>query len=375
MHPNRCRDEFTARPFRSVHPNFRGANMPDIDSIIQNISTIYQLIASNTWSATLSVVGLLLLLIAIYAAYRAISSKPEDTPTYLRAFLFVSLIGGIIFSAAGPSIALFYVSEGPIATISPEHAFDKLKDNERVYWVIRLIPFNPQKAPQLAIGNLSSLGPKEQQYSFVAPYEELRGYSVERAVQMTGGTYHLGDHVSAIIFQLDPHQVYPANARGLLQVVQNVENNLDDDAHQKYLLKKTDILKDEDIRDFNNVSLYTWRWDNYRARYQRYCEAAHKFRCDTEYSAQKLIGGLYKDWHPIGAAQEEQEDPCQTAANDFCKITDWNELKKQIMPHFGSRVFLIGNLELSEIGNRYLIEFENPSYQVIPDIGFRRPRS
>jgi hypothetical protein len=359
---------------RYVHPNLLGAAMPDIGSILQNISTIYQLIASNTWSATLSVVGILLLLIAVYAAYRAISSKPEDTPTYVWIFLFVSLIGGMIFSAAGPSIALFYVSEGPIPTVSRESAFDKLKDNERVYWLIRLIPFNPQKESQLAIGNLSSLGPKEQQYSFVAPYEELRGYSVERAVQMIGGVYHLKDHVSAIIFQLDPHQVYPANARGLLQVVLDVEENLDDSKPHKYLLKKTDVLKDDDVHDFTNLSLYTWRWNNYTSRYPRYCEAAHKFRCDMDYSARKFIGGLYKDWHPIGLAQEEQQDPCHTSSSDYCQKTDWDALKKELLPHFGSRVFLIRNLELSAIGDRYLIEFENPSYQVIPDIGFRRPR-
>ena len=334
--------------------------MSDISAIVQNLATIYQLIAANTWAATLSVVGFILLLTSIFASYRAISSKPEETPGYLRVFLFVSLIGGIVFSAAGPAIALFYVSEGPITTVSLESAFDKLKDNERAYWLIRLIPFNPQSAPQLAIGKLTNLGQKEQQYTFVAPYEELRGYSVERAIQMTGGTYHQGDHVSAIIFQLEPHQVYPANARGLLQVILDVENSLVDSKDHKFLLKDTDVLKEGDnIRDLSNISIYSWRWDNYRARYKQYCKAAHEFRCNKAYSARELIGGLYKDWHPIGLAQEEQKDPCEASADDFCQKSDWSEFRKEVLPHFGSRVFLIKNLELSAIGNRYLIEFEN----------------
>jgi hypothetical protein len=121
-------------------------------------------------------VGIVLLILAGFLAYSAIKLKPEETSTLLRVSLFSSLVGGMIFSAAGPALALFWVSQSPIPKVPLEKAFDYLETNEKVAWLIRLIPFDQQTDPELAVGRLVRLGPLKQQYSFVAPYEELAGY-------------------------------------------------------------------------------------------------------------------------------------------------------------------------------------------------------
>jgi hypothetical protein len=344
--------------------------MSEFTDVVGSIGTIFRLIADNTASATLSVIGIVLLIIAIMLAVKAVRSKPEEMPAYLKAILFVSLIGGMVFSAVGPAIALFYASSS-IQTVSLEKAFDNLENNERVNWLIRLIPFDPVEKPELGIGQLSSLGPKNQRYTFVASYEELRGYPVSQAVRMIGGNYVTGNHVSGIIFQLGSRQLYPANARGLLQVIREVEEHIESPADQLLLRGKPNVLNSDEVRDLNNIAIYSWRWQNYRARYAHYCELAHQFRCNSQYAARSFIGGVEKDWHPVGLAQDEQEDPCLESAANYCKSADWKDLKKTLLPHFGSRAFLIQNLNLNNIGDRYLIEFGNPAGQVIPDTGYR----
>jgi hypothetical protein len=255
----------------------------------------------------------------------------------------------MIFGATGPSIALFSTAQGPISRVPVAKAFKNLKENAEIFWLIRLIPFDPRSTPQLAVSALARLGPVEQKYTFVAPYEELRGYPVDRAVLMTGGHFRHGDHVSAVIFQVGENTIYPANARGLLQVVWGLEQQLRTENRPHFLLRNTSRLESDDYNNLSNISIYSWRWDNYKDRYPRYCKAAHEFRCNNRYTARELIGGLYKDWHPFGLAQEEQNDPCSMTAEAYCSKTDWEEQKPELLRHFGSRVFLIQNYSLSEL--------------------------
>jgi len=346
--------------------------MKELNDVLTAIKTIFELVTNTSATATLSAVGLILLIIAIVLAYQTIKKKPEETPGLLRAALFVSLIGGMLFSAAGPGLALFWVSQSPIAKISASKAFDNLEKNERVHWLVRLIPFDPKKHPELAIGRLNRLGPPEQRYTFVAPYEELVGYNVDSAIQMTGGTYVSGQRVSAIIFPVAGHQIYPANARGLLQIIRKVEQ-ISELKIEKPLLKGAQTLSADDMADLENVdALAYWRWENYKARFPRYCELAQKFRCNPSYSARRYIGGLNIDWHPLGLAQKDAgTDSCQIPPQTYCSISDWSAARGLLLKNFGSRAFLIENLELNEISNRVLIDFVNPPHQVIPDIGFR----
>jgi hypothetical protein len=82
----------------------------DINEFITALGKIFELVGSSTATVILSVAGLLLFFIAGGLAYLAIT-KPEKMLRPLPAILFTSLIGGMIFSAAGPGLALFWVSQ------------------------------------------------------------------------------------------------------------------------------------------------------------------------------------------------------------------------------------------------------------------------
>jgi hypothetical protein len=295
------------------------------------------------------------------------------------------LIGGVLFCASGPLFALLNLSKFPIQRISPAKAFDNLETNERVTWLLRLIPFDPDSQPDLAIGKLKQIGPPEQQYTFVASDDELGGYRVDQAVRMTGLPYSSGQRVSAIIFPVPRPPIsrtsalFPANARGLLQVIQNIEANTQNHI-QNSLFTGTDTLKDDeavDLRNFN--ALNYWRWDNYFKFYPRYCQIAHDFECGLTYSAHDHLSGPNTDWHPLGLAQiGTQRDACDIPAADYCKVSDpssaknsWKSMEPALLNNFGSRVFLIQNLTIDSIKSRVLIDFGEPEKQYIPNMSLR----
>jgi hypothetical protein len=96
--------------------------------------------------------------------------------------------------------------------------------NSRVDWLIRLIPYNPISEPDLAVSRLQMLGQPKLLYTFVAPYNELRGYNVLQAVRMIGGNIKPRQNVSAIIFERTT-DIIPANAKGLLQIVHDIQKD------------------------------------------------------------------------------------------------------------------------------------------------------
>jgi hypothetical protein len=347
----------------------------DLKSLVDGLGNLFQLIANSSAGATLSVVGFILLLCGVAISRLALKSSPRSTPTWVKLGLFGCLIGGVLFSSLGPTIALLQLSSYAILKVSTDKAFDNLGTNERVYWLIRLIPYDPHNNPELAIGRLKQLGPPNQAYTFVAAYDELVGYGVDDAIRMIGGTYNTEQRVSAIIFPRAPWDIYPANARGLLQIIQQIENGPTNKI-DKRLLKDTDTLKDEEVADLKHIdALSYWRFENYKKYFKDYCELAERFRCDNSYSARNYMGGLNIDWHPLGFAQKEvEEDSCSKDAGSYCSISNWAAAKASLKNHFGSRVFLLQNLTIDNIPNRILIDFGNPPNQFIPDIGFRTQR-
>ena len=147
----------------------------DATTIFSGISQTFALIGSSPATATLSAVGFVLLILAAGLAYLALTTDTEQTSTLLKSSLFISLIGGMVFSAAGPGLALFWVTTNPIKQITADQSFDNLQRNSTVRWVIRLIPFDPVADPGLKVGKLERLGPPKQFFTFVANYEELVG--------------------------------------------------------------------------------------------------------------------------------------------------------------------------------------------------------
>jgi hypothetical protein len=172
-----------------------------IPAIVSSISQAFSIVGGSPAATTLSVVGLALLLLCAGLAYVALKTDAQHTSTLLKTSLFLSLVGGMLFSAAGPGLALLRVSS-PIGKVSLDQSFENLERNDQVKWLIRLIPFDPHTDANLKAGKLDRLGPPKQYYTFVANYEELVGYTAKAALEMTGTTYDPSQHISAVIFRL-----------------------------------------------------------------------------------------------------------------------------------------------------------------------------
>jgi hypothetical protein len=351
---------------------------------VDDLSRLFAIIANSPAATTFSVIGFILLFCGMVISRLALKSPPSRTPKWVKFGLFGCLIWGVLFAALGPTIALLSFSRHPILTVSPEKAFDNLETNERVYWLIRLIPYEPKNNPEFAIGALKQLGPPNQAYTFVAAYDELIGYGVGDALRMAGGTSTSEQRVSTIIFPVasipratsiggfsQAQLIYPANARGLLQVIQQIEDNPNNKI-DKRLLNEGVLSKDE-LDDLRRIdALNYWRFENYKQHFRHYCELSQTFRCDTSYSARNYIGGVNIDWHPLGFAQKNiKVDSCTQPVSSYCSISNWHDAKTSLEANFGARIFLIQNLQIDSISNRFLIDFGNPGSQFIPDIGLR----
>jgi hypothetical protein len=192
--------------------------------ILLGLEKIIDAIKSTSAAQFLMVAGFLSLIITLVSLI-VVSRSPQLVPKWFRAVPPASLIFGVLFCAAGPSVALLSVNKYSIPKISQNTAYKNLQDNSEVTWLIRLIPYDPNDPKdnnELSIGNLKRLAPPSVRFTFVGPYQELKGYTVAEAVRrLTGGSLGQDMRVSAIIFHLNKKKVrlFPANARWLLQVV------------------------------------------------------------------------------------------------------------------------------------------------------------
>jgi hypothetical protein len=324
-------------------------------------------------AATLSAVGFVLLALAGALIYFAISNGAGLT-TSMRVLLFCCLIGGILFSAAGPGFAVIRGAPAVIEQITKQDAFERLKQNARVRWLIRLVTYNDADSEKLAVGKLDKLGPSKQLFSFVDDYEELAGYELRDAIEMTGTSYRAGKHTSAVLFPIpDEQNLYPANARGVLQVILEVERSRDIGIQKPFLEGQSLLLKEE-LADLEHLDIPTYRIENFRDQYRHYCQLAEQFRCDKSYSAHAYIGDLANDWHPLGFARRNPDDSsCRPAAvESACEFSDWNTVQKTLLPSFGRRVFLIRNLSVQEIAARVMIDYPDRANRIVPFIGLKK---
>jgi hypothetical protein len=339
-----------------------------------SIRTIFKLLAENTESVALSAVGIILLVPALLLAYKAVTSNADEMKGWLKTALFICLIGGIIFSLAGPALTLLGLSRDRATrfagdVITSTQGMENLRNNTEIKWLARLIPYDPATQPELAINRLTHLGRPTQRFTFVADYAELRGYKVRNAVFKVGGSMTSAPHVSAIIIPLKGRQLYPANARGLLQVICAIDESRDPMVQNYQPLNVDHELNPNERHDLRQLDIATWSWSGYSQHYKHYCELAQRFRCNEQYTARSLIGDVSRDWHPIGASLQISgvHKPCEDP-NAPCQVQNWDQILG-LAQQFGARAFLIENLELSKISGRIMIDFHDPENQVIPDIG------
>lgn len=341
--------------------------MDSLGQLTELITKIFQLFTASPASTVLTIFGFGLLTVAGILAYW----NPKTTKAALR----LSLAAGL-FAAAGPTYALINVEKNTIRKMDDEQAFKNLQDNAEVNYVVRLIAYDPNQDPALAINRLTNLGPSDQLFSFVSSYDELVGYKVVDALAKAGQSTRDVKRVSAIIFSLraiGKTPIFPANARGLLQVVREVETRKAIQAQlNRKLLDGTSALNDPQTKALQGFGILTYRFDNFKEHYPRYCELAREFHCNESYSARAYIGALSVDWHPLGFSQKNpQIDRCTLSIPQYCEFAGWKTARDQFGDHFGSRAFLIRNLEINNIPGRIMIDFDQPYQQVIPDIGAR----
>jgi len=345
---------------------------------IENLAKLFGLIKESPISIILFVIGILLFLITGLFAYKVIKLKPEETTIWHKFLIFVTLTGGVIFSSGGLGLSLLEVSHDRYrgfqsARIDPNKALSHLEQNSMVVWLIRLIAYNPNRQPNLALDKLTHLGHESQLYTFVAPYDELRGYTVEDAVRKFGGLLDRPSHVSAILFPLPSHDIklIPANARGLLQIVKKIDESKDPAAAGYKPFDFSQLSKDQHD-DLGKTHRESWSWNEYGKFYKSYCKLAQSIRCDkSQYTAIAQIGQINGDWHPLGLSQQlpSEFNPCSDdATKKQCEIDKWEDTQ-DLRETFGTRVFFIKNMVLSDIPGRVLIDFDQPVSQVIPDLG------
>lgn len=338
----------------------------NLSAIPDGIEKAYTLVGNNPLSTTTIVFGFLLFGFALLFANKVLRAKPKEITRSSIVMLYVGLIGGIAFVVLGSALIILSGSNGAPKT-SPSQGFSNLEKNASVKWVARLIAYNPDKHPELAIGRLSKIGRPEQRFTFVADYAELQGLTVEDAMRRLGLQIAPGDHVSAVVFPLQ-RQLYPANARGVLQVIQRL---LHDEAGNPLtrslepLKKDIDGLSNDSRKRLEDVHRESWAWSSYKADYPQYCKIVQRFRCDLDSGAKVMIGEISQDWHPLGFARINSDDLC-VSKDEVCKESEWNPAK--LVPSFGMRVFLMENIDVGMLNGHYLFNFRDPTTEILPYI-------
>jgi hypothetical protein len=243
-----------------------------------------------------------------------------------------------------------------------EQAFEDLKTNARTSWLIRLVAYDPAQ-PALRIDHLQSLGGPSEDYSFVADYAELRGYTAEQAAHLGGGAIRPGQHVSAIIFPLRGRRIYPASVRGMLQVVQEIDKERAAE-HGYRPAPFATLLSPAELRNLADRSIKSWAWDNYRPHYAQFAAAFAQLKMHGA-SAIGHVGHIGSDWCEPGCSRLLGRRDNLRPGTMALALPDGTAVR---IERFGVRVFLIRNLPLAELNGRMLIDFDDPEHQIVPYI-------
>lgn len=355
-----------------------------MEDFVKALVKLYELISDSAVSTLLAMTGFLVFVVAILLLHHQSKARPEEVARWHRPLLLSSLAIALLLSIAAPSLRMLEISRSraePTRYASTRSAIlGDLYANKKVYWLVRLIPYTPASRDFLNISKIKNLGRCDpdtcggtckQQYVFVADYAELRGLTAEQAVLKVGGSMDEVIGVSAVFFPLHNHDLFPATARGLLQLVERVDNVCKGTAN--YVNFPMTLLPAE-VTDLEIKKIPSYNWDQSKRYYQHYCQIAQKFRCAGDdkksYSALEHIGSLSSDWHPLGFSRTKPDyDPCDM--RDIpCSISSWGPRNPPV-EDVGARVFLIQNFSLDQLSGRILIDFNNPSRQLMPEIDER----
>lgn len=340
--------------------------MSEGQDLEQYFLTLFNAVSGSKVGSLVSFVGLLCFLMALAATFKALKTDAQDVQPWLKWLLFVSLFAAIVFSAGGPSVAL--LGNTHAEALSRAQIIDNGRMNKRVSWLVRFVVFDPQQHPEFGAGSLASLGRGSEKFVFVADYSELLGHTAAQAVRMVGGSVAGHEHVTAIIFPKSREDLYPANAKGVLQVIRYVQRNNAIEPERTFDTDKSLRRQDfTDLADTKPLSIYSW--DKYAASFPTYCRIVQMFRCSqANYAARSLIGELGGDWHPLGFSRLHAHDKCEPTSWGACETAVWDQAAQQLSQDVGARVFLIANKLVNEIPGRIMVDFDDAEKQFIPDL-------
>jgi hypothetical protein len=243
-------------------------------------------------------------------------------------------------------------------------SFAALLANEQPRRLLRMVPYDPATQSQLSIAQLKTLGKQGQQFTFVGDYDELRGCTVAEAIYKLGGNLDPGQHVSVIIFPADGRPLFAASARGVLQVIAQVEKSLGDQAcGSDFVPADLDRrLSAAALSALDDTSPAAGTWQSYHPYYKEYATAVAEIRA-AHCSVLDCLGSIDRDWHPLGYAQSigaPYGDAPTLAVN-------WDGETLSV-PEFGARVFLVANTTLADLTGQCLIDVTDPGRERLPDL-------
>lgn len=312
--------------------------------------------------AVIFVVGIAALLVSCLLAWRRSSNDHWSVLASIMALFFVGL--GFVTASSGLIGQRERTPPVPhVVRYAPQQAFENLKRNRTVEYLVRLVAYDPETQPFLRVGKLETLGAEQQSFVFVADYDELRGCTVAEALYRTGHPAMANYQVSGIIFPLLHRSLFPASARGVLQVIQDIDAERKTDAGYKPA-NLAKYLEPNEIAALTGRDKPDYRWDSYRGYHRGYSKAIEKLR-EEKCSAFDYMGTIERDWNSIGCAEVIGRD--DVAPSSF-ELDAGDGLPTLKIANFGARVFLIRNMRIDELKGQVLFHSRNPEQDRIPDL-------
>jgi hypothetical protein len=250
--------------------------------------------------------------------------------------------------------------KSPGRPLSAEAAFENLKTNAPAAWLVRMTTYDPNE-PALRIDATSALGAASEDFTFVADWSELQGYTVSEAVRKMGGDLPPGYHVSAVVFPIAHHTIFPASVRGMLQVVQQIDMRRS--AEPGYRAAPLDVLlTGAERKNLAAVGLESWAWNNYRDHFTGFAQALAALRARGA-SAIAHVGDFGNAWCEPGCARIVKP---QSADEENKMSLDLPGGKTFAIENFGVRVFLVRNQPIERLAGHVLLDFDDPANQRVP---------
>jgi hypothetical protein len=211
-----------------------------------------------------------------------------------------------------------------------------------------------------------SIGPEHQEFTFVADYEELQGYTAAEALAKTGGVFRQGHRLLVVIFPLENRPLIPANARGVIQAISRIDAKHSQDV-AFYVLPLDELASAPAAsRSLSDNALVTYTWELYQHNHLICDKLVNEHvRADPpRVSALQYLGDLNRDWNSLGYSMVITNDLKEPKQSFELRTLNGTVVP---VPNVGARAFLIENLRLSSMSSFIVLDFSDLNSRM-PDL-------